>query len=69
LIDGEFKLCFKFADKVYDDPMGVKSVKAKLFFSNEYYTLNDTKKVSSGVETGNGLNAEQMKQAATEGHF
>lgn len=37
-IDGEFKLCMKIADKVYDDPKaGIKSIKTKLFFSNEYY--------------------------------
>ena len=43
-VDGEFKLCIKLNDKLFDDKLGVKYVKTKLFFSNEYYTLNETKK-------------------------
>lgn len=35
--NGEFKLCFKIATAIYDDVAGIKSVKTKLFFSNEYY--------------------------------
>ena len=37
-IDGEFKLCVQINDKVYDDIAGIKSVKTKLMFSNEYYS-------------------------------
>ena len=39
-IDGEFKLCVRIADKVFEDAAGIKSIKTKLFFSNEYYNCN-----------------------------
>jgi hypothetical protein len=41
-IDGEFKLCIRIDAKVFEDPMGIKSVKTKLFFSNEYYNRMHT---------------------------
>lgn len=36
-LDGEYQLCLKISDSVYTDIAGIKSVKTKLFFSNEYY--------------------------------
>jgi emp24/gp25L/p24 family/GOLD len=48
----------------------VKYVKTKLFFSNEYYTLNETKKKEELQQFQRGaLTDEQMKQVATESHF
>lgn len=61
--------------------MGIKSVKTKLFFSNEYYSckpnffasfglVNDTKKKSQADDKNpGGLSQEQLKQAATTSHF
>ncbi len=37
VLDGEYQLCIKISDPVYDDIAGIKSIKTKLFFSNEYY--------------------------------
>jgi hypothetical protein len=39
IIDGEYQLCLRIADAVYaDENAGIKSIKTKLFFSNEYYS-------------------------------
>jgi hypothetical protein len=35
--DGEYQLCMKISEPVFSDVAGIKSVKTKLFFSNEYY--------------------------------
>ncbi|TNV84016.1 hypothetical protein FGO68_gene3495 [Halteria grandinella] len=71
--NGEFRLCIRIDSKVYDDPMGIKSIKTKLFFSNEYYNLNDTKRKPSQPtqeeKDPSGLSPDQLKQAATESHF
>lgn len=41
-IDGEYTLCMKIADSVFvDREAGIKSIKTKLFFSNEYYSCKD----------------------------
>ena len=37
LLDGEYQLCMKISEPVFSDVAGIKSVKTKLFFSNEYY--------------------------------
>ena len=36
-LDGEYQLCIKISEPVFTDAAGIKSVKTKLFFSNEYY--------------------------------
>ena len=36
-VDGEYQLCMKISEPVFSDAAGIKSVKTKLFFSNEYY--------------------------------
>jgi len=39
VIDGEYQLCMRIADAVFaDQDAGIKSIKTKLFFSNEYYS-------------------------------
>ena len=38
-IDGEYQLCIQVSEAVFLDPSSaIKSVKTKLFFSNEYYS-------------------------------
>ena len=38
-IDGEYQLCMRITEAVYaDEYAGIKSIKTKLFFSNEYYS-------------------------------
>ena len=38
-VDGEYQLCMRIAEAVYaDEYAGIKSIKTKLFFSNEYYS-------------------------------
>ncbi len=38
-IDGEYQLCMRIAEAVYaNEYAGIKSIKTKLFFSNEYYS-------------------------------
>ena len=38
-VDGEYQLCMRISEPVFaDEYAGIKSIKTKLFFSNEYYS-------------------------------
>ena len=52
-IDGEYQLCIKISDAVYTDEAGIKSIKTKLFFSNEYYNCK--------LNQSNNLFSEQCR--------
>ena len=46
-LDGEFKLCMRIDDSIFSEgENGIKSVKTKLFFSNEYYNCKQTQYIN-----------------------